>query len=196
MVQLGPLSTLPETSGRSQACADWPREKDRIGTCWTGGQSGAETPSQTRLSFLTRVFGLGIGSPKAGRVGSFGSRGCGGRSEWSQGIEAADEDCTKMAKIARAANLQSSPSSCNLRAIYLECEDWVHEWLSPRVRKVRTTRHGIGMNTERMQGRLGPAGVNPSHPELVLPLELWLKCWHYVPTGAAISGEYTNPFRG
>jgi hypothetical protein len=62
--------------------------------CWSGGQSGAETPSQTRLSFLIRVFGLGVGSPKAGQVGSFGSGGCGGRSEWSQGIEAADEDGT------------------------------------------------------------------------------------------------------
>ncbi len=41
--------------------------------------------------------------------------GCGGHAELSQDTEAAREDCTKVAKIARAANLQSSLPSCNLR---------------------------------------------------------------------------------
>jgi hypothetical protein len=125
---LGRGPTRPvEHSARHQSpqpgLADWPRETDRIGTCCTHGQSGAETPSQTRLSFLTRVFGLGIRSPKADRAGSFGSGGCGGRSEWSQGTEAADEDGTKCRRLhedsedcrfaARAIFAIFVQSSCN-----------------------------------------------------------------------------------
>jgi hypothetical protein len=79
--------------------ADWPSENNRIGTYWTGGQSAADTPSQIRLSFLTRVLGLGIGSPKVGRAGFFGSGGCGGRSRWSQGIKATDEDGTNCRRL-------------------------------------------------------------------------------------------------
>ena len=51
------------------------------------------------------------------------------------------------------------------------------------------------MNTELVHGRLGPAGVDPSHSELELPLELCIKCRHFVPPGAAIRDECTNVFR-
>jgi hypothetical protein len=71
----------------------------------------------------------------------------------------------------------------------------MHEWVSPHVRKGRTPRHGIGMNAKLAQGRLGPAGIDSSHPEMELPLKLCLNCWHFVPLGAAIRSECTNPFR-
>jgi len=86
----------------------------------------------TGRAFLTRVFGLGIGSRKAGRAGCFGSGGCGGRSEWSRCIEAATEDCTKVPKMARAASLHSSLPS-KFRAIF-EAQG-LDEWVIPSARE-------------------------------------------------------------
>ena len=93
------------------------------------GPNGAETPSQTRLSFLTRAFAFGHRFTEGGSSGvpsvrvvaavvAIGRKASGLRTKMARIVE----DCTKIAKIARAAKLQSSLSSCNLRAIDLKAQ--------------------------------------------------------------------------